>query len=479
MLSDSEILELEHLVKLNNLDEAKEHFWTFCKLLEPTFYKDSRPHLKLLCDTLEDFHYNRIKDNEGNIIYKLMLRIPPQHGKSRTLVNFTKWSLGRNNEERIITGSYGDAPASDFARYTRDGINEVKNMPDQIVFNDIFPTTKIKQGNAGVQKWALEGQHFNYLGVGCGGGVTGKGATLRIIDDLIKDAETALNDTALSKIWVWLSGTFSSRNSAEEGEVKEIFCATLWGENDPQYILETTEPNEWHILALPIYDENTDKMLCPDFMNKKQFLKLKNRMAVDSRTKMIFHANYLCVALSDNDTKVFPISTLKRYKEFPENTEYTTIAFADSADEGADNFSMPIARIYGNRVYIFDAIFDQLNLTIQEGQVLDKVKICDIKELVVETNSFGAYFKRRLTELMPFLYIFGQYSKANKMGRILAMAGIIKYYFYFPEKPTPTLEKLINQMCKLMKTSTKEDDSADSVAGLAAHLDKHYNIFQE
>ena len=116
---------------------------------------------------------------------------------------------------------YGDGPATDFSRYTRDGINEIANTPDQIVFSDIFPDTKIKQGNSSVQKWALEGQHFNYLGVGMGGGVTGKGATLRIIDDLVKDIEVAINDTALDKIWRWLSGTFSSRNSSEGGEVKE------------------------------------------------------------------------------------------------------------------------------------------------------------------------------------------------------------------------------------------------------------------
>ncbi len=33
-------------------------------------------------------------------------------------------------------------------------------------------------------------------------------------------------------------------------------------------------------------------------------------------------------------------------------------AIADTADEGMDYFAMPIARVYGNRVYIFDCIFD-------------------------------------------------------------------------------------------------------------------------
>lgn len=401
----------------------------------------------------------------------------PTHN-SRSLVNFTKWALGKNNEERIITASHSDGQASDFSRYTRDGISEVKNIESQVVYSDVFPGTKIKQGNASFQKWALEGQHFNYLGVGVGGGVTGKGATIRIMDDLIKDAEVALSDNALSKIWVWLSGTFSSRNAAIGGDVKEIFCATIWGEQDPQMILETTEPGEWYILAMPIYNADTDQMLCPDMMSKESYLKLKHRMEVDSRTKMIFQANYHCIAISDDETKVFPVSSLKRYKDFPVDMEYFTIAFADCADEGQDNFAMPIARVYGDRVYVFDAIFDQSNLTIQEGQVVSKVKECNINNLVIESNSFGAYFSRRMRELLPNIEIFAQFAKTNKMGRILANAGLIKLYFYFPENPNSTLQRFIQQVTQLMKTSTKNDDAPDSLTGMVQYLEKFNGLFK-
>jgi predicted phage terminase large subunit-like protein len=472
-------MTLETLLNCNLRQElARRDFWEFCHLLEPEFYRPEREHLRILCDTLEKFYYNQLLNDKGEPFHKLMIRMPPQHGKSRTLVNFTKWALGKNNEERIITASHSDGQASDFSRYTRDGISEVKNIESQVVYSDVFSETKIKQGNASFQKWALEGQHFNYLGVGVGGGVTGKGATIRIMDDLIKDAEVALSDNALSKIWVWLSGTFSSRNAAIGGDVKEIFCATIWGEQDPQIILEQTEPGEWFILAMPIYNTETNQMLCPDMMNKEAYLKLKHRMEVDGRTKMIFQANYHCVAISDDETKVFPISSLKTYKEFPVDMEYFTIAFADTADEGKDYFAMPICRVYGYRVYLVDAIFDQSNLTVQEGQVQSKVKEHKISKLVVESNSFGAYFGRRIRELIPNVEVFGQFAKTNKMGRILANAGLIKLYFYFPENPTPDLQRFITQVTKLMKTSTKEDDAPDSLAGLCAYLEKYMGLFK-
>ena len=188
--------------------------------------------------------------------------------------------------------------------------------------------------------------------------------------------------------------------------------------------------------------------------------------------------------ITEMEGQVFPEKSLKRYREFPENMEYFTIAFADTADEGEDYFAMPIARVYGNRVYVFDAIFDQCNLTIQEGQVQDKVKTCHINNMVVETNNAGAYFTRRLRELIKGIEIFGQYSKSNKMARILANAGLVKQYFYFPEQPNETLQKFMDQMYRLSKirqVGQKEDhdDAPDSLTGLCAYLEKYHQLFKE
>jgi predicted phage terminase large subunit-like protein len=183
--------------------------------------------------------------------------------------------------------------------------------------------------------------------------------------------------------------------------------------------------------------------------------------------------------ISELEGQVFSEGSLKRYRDLPDNMEYFTIAYVDSADEGKDHFAMPIARVYGNRVYIIDCIFDQENLTIQEGQVIGKVKEHRISTLAIETNSFGAYFSRRIRELLPEVEVFGMFSKTNKMGRILANAGLIKAYFYFPEKPNPALQKFMDQTVKLLKTDKEEDDAADSLSGLSAYLEKYLQLFRE
>ena len=465
------------------IELSRREFWEYCKTTEPEFYRESRPHLRRLCNTLDDFYHGRLLMDNGDPFVKLMIRLPPQHGKSRTLVNFTKWCLGKNRKERIITGSYGDAPASDFARYTRDGIMEIANTTDQIVYSDIFPGTKIKQGNASVQKWALEGEHFNYLGVGYGGGVTGKGATLRIIDDLVKDAEVALSDTALDKIWRWLSGTFSSRNSAEGGEVKEIFCATLWGDNDPQSILEKTEGSEWYILSMPIYDEVKDEMLCDELMNKKAFTKLKNRMLVDPRTKLIFYANYMCEAIIDEEMVLFPQNRIARFKELNKQVEDCPVfAYIDTADSGEDSLSMPVVKVINKKAYLIDVIFTKENLTVTEDQIVAKCKELGIDHLFVENNKEGTLFVNNLRKRLN-ISVYGIRNSTKKTERIWAQSGFIMENFVFKEEFEPLSEygKFMKELTGYLKTGkVKFDDSPDSIAGLSKILrSRFYYLFDE
>jgi len=192
-----------------------------------------------------------------------------------------------------------------------------------------------------------------------------------------------------------------------------------------------------------------------------------------------------------SETRVFPEGSLKTYNELPPDEKddkgetvinYFTIAFARAADESMDYFAMPVARVYpGNRVYVIDAVLELNNLTLQKDQLLGKAKEHNIKKLVIETNREGVNFMRRIRTLLHGIEVFGQYAKSNKreMARILANAGFVKMYFYFPENPNPTLQTFMNQAYRLMKTSIKEDDAADALTGLAAYLEKYHGMFKE
>ena len=85
---------------------------------------------------------------------------------------------------------------------------------------------------------------------------------------------------------------------------------------------------------------------------------------------------------------------------------------------------------------------------------------------------------RGLRELIKGVEIFGQYSKANKMARILANSGLIKEYFYFPERPNDTLKAFMDQVISLTVESKDNDDAPDALAGLCAHLEKYKQLFK-
>ena len=142
-----QINNIQDLQYLARIALARKDFWEFCKLREPSFYKDNRWHLKMLCRTLQDLYEGKLLKN-GRVVKKLMLNLPPRHGKSRTLINFCAWLFGKNNEERIIAVSYNEITASDLGKFTRDGIAEEKFDPSRIVYSDIFPGTKIKHGSS-------------------------------------------------------------------------------------------------------------------------------------------------------------------------------------------------------------------------------------------------------------------------------------------------------------------------------------------
>lgn len=169
--------ELEHkflLVREIKIRNARKDFWQFCKLLAPDFYVDENEHLKLICTILQKLYEGKLLNKNGEIYKRLMINMPPRHGKSRTLIMFCMWAIGRNNSNRFITCSYGDDLALDFSRYTRDGIMQTKNFPHEVIYNDVFPSVRIARGNSSNHQWAIEGQHFTYKGAGTGSGITGK-----------------------------------------------------------------------------------------------------------------------------------------------------------------------------------------------------------------------------------------------------------------------------------------------------------------
>ena len=113
------------------LELARKDFWEFCRLIDPKFYKKNRKYLRELCSKLQAFYESDKK--------ALIVNMPPRHGKSYTIQLFCAWVFGKNINERIMTASYNERLAINFARFVRDTILKTKAEESLIIYRDIFP----------------------------------------------------------------------------------------------------------------------------------------------------------------------------------------------------------------------------------------------------------------------------------------------------------------------------------------------------
>ena len=487
------LLQREKRIRL-----SRREFWEYCKTESPDFYREDRWHLKLNCFVLQALYERRLTKTyfrqlcediappwyvesvdwdrliDGYIYTKLMQNLPPRHGKSRTLVNFCKWVLGESKKNRIITCSYNDDLASTFSRYTRDGITEKKNLPTQIVYSDIFPESKIKQGNASYQEWALEGEFFNYKGAGVGGSITGKGCNISIVDDPVKDAETAYNANALDKIWLWYTGTFLSR--LEDGETGgiEIVNMTRWAKGDIcGRLLDGPEAREWLILSMEACNAEGN-MLCPSLLSKRKYDSLK-RNVDDS----IFQANYHQQPI---DIKGRLYTQFKTYSNLPVDENGQSLAerilsYTDTADEGSDYLCSLVAAEYKKELYILDVLYTKEGMEVTEPAAAEMLFENKATEATIESNNGGRGYARNVERILwekfkskrPTIKWFHQ--TKNKVARILSNATYVMDHVYFPVNWRDRWPEYYKAMSTYQREGkNKNDDAPDATTGLVEQI---------
>jgi hypothetical protein len=150
---------------------ARTDLACFCAMTYPKF--ELAHHHRLIIDKLEAI--------ERGEINRLMVFMPPRHGKSLTCSTlFPAWFLGRHPDQSIIASSYGQELASDFGR-------RVRNLVSDGLFQSIFPGARLADDSAAAHRFSLL-RGGQYYAVGSGGPITGRGANLLLIDDPTKSA---------------------------------------------------------------------------------------------------------------------------------------------------------------------------------------------------------------------------------------------------------------------------------------------------
>jgi len=389
------------------------------------------------------------------------------------------WVLGKNHKERIMTASYNDPLASDFSRYVRDGIKRKTESPLIMDHQDIFPDCKIKHGHSSHEKWALEGQFFNYKGVGIGGSATGAGNTIGIIDDPHKNAEEAFSALAKDKVWNWNTGTWRSR---KEMKWLEIICMTLWAPDDlcGRTLEDPLKKDKWFVFKLPaskprdedlrwyhkgLY-ENKDKMLFPEQLDREGYLD-----AQQDTHPAIFSANYDQDPVSI-EGRLYKYFKTYSEKQVPEKYE-EIIAYIDTADTGDDYLCVPVAGFLHGQLYAIDNLTTQDGMEITEPAVATLLHNNNVNTALFESNNGGRGFARNVERLLwerhgnRSVSIRWFHQTKNKIARILAGSTYIMNHVHMPEE----WHKIWPSYYRMMKNYQSKgknafDDPQDATTGL-------------
>jgi len=234
-------------------EKARRYYRAFRTYVAPWFKE--APHNELLANAFEEIEkYIASEGQEG--IGRLIVSIPAQMGKSTDAARlFPAWVLGRNPNIRIAITSYASSLSDGHSGFVR---NLVQSDAFKNVFggksNQMVPVD-ISDDSASKSDWDLAAPfRGGCVSRGIGGGLSGKGADLLIVDDPTKDIEEARSEIHQRKLMDWYESVATQRLS-KGGAV--LIIHTRWDPNDlaGQLLkkMGSGEPNaeQWKIIYLP------------------------------------------------------------------------------------------------------------------------------------------------------------------------------------------------------------------------------------
>ena len=198
--------------------------------------------------------YEHLEQLTAGEIDRLMLFVPPRHGKSELVtIRYPVWRMEREPETRVILGAYSQTLANRFSRKARKIARERFDLDIE---------------RAAAEEWeTADGGGMRAAGVGAG--VTGMGGHLIVIDDPVKSRAEANSAAYRDKVWQWYTDDLYTR--LEPGGAI-VLIMTRWHEDDlAGRILASDDADSWMVISLPAIAEDGDPLgrkigeaLCPD-----------------------------------------------------------------------------------------------------------------------------------------------------------------------------------------------------------------------
>lgn len=356
-VDDLEEEELDIEIELRRRELARRNYLDFVQYnnrkYEPQFFH------KYIAGELQRFADGKIK--------KLMITMPPQHGKSELSTrNFPPYLLGKNPDRRIGVLSFSASKAHKFSREIQQGID---NERYSVLFPDTRLPTPKDNGKRTEEEFSIVGTSGNLKAVGRKGPLTGDPLDIAILDDLFKDSDEAKSPTIRENTWSWIVDVVETRF---HNDSQVLYVTTRWDEDDPagrflkrDGIYDAVKnPDGWILInfaalrtnAVVSYDPRKEgEALWPNRHSKRRLETIKKN------SKNTFNALYQGDPKPDTDVIIY--SDWIEIDKFPTvfDDEFVGIDFGYTNDPTAATH----IGIEGNSIYL-DELFYETHLTNQD-----------------------------------------------------------------------------------------------------------------
>lgn len=366
-----------------------------------------------ICEALDRFLQDVIDKKSP----RLIITAPPRHGKSElTSRRFPAYALGKYPDLEIIACSYS-------AELTSLMNKDVQGIIDDECYNGVFPDTSLQGSlyapDTGVKVartadyFKVVGHKGHYRSTGVGGSITGMGAHVLIIDDPVKDRESANSPTIRTKTWDWFTSTALTRLAPGGGVI--IMC-TRWHCDDlVGHVLhnaETGQGDAYQLVNYPAIAEHDEKHrhigepLHPERFNLEALKGIRQNVGPRD-----WAALYQQRPVPDGGA-LFQDSWIHYYKpdELPHLHEFNKLVISwDMTFKATNTSDYVVGQVWGRKdanFYLLDQVRGRMDFvkTQEAFEALAK-KWPDVHRKLVEDKANGpaiiASLKSKVTGIIP------------------------------------------------------------------------------
>lgn len=410
-------------------------------------------HIQLIADKLEKLENRDIK--------RLMVFMPPRHGKSYLISQFfPAWYLGRNPEHEVIFASYSQDIASGFGR-------KVRNLMETNAYRYFFPGTLVSDDSSAVNRFNLT-KSGAYYAVGAGGPLTGRGANLIVIDDIHKNRAETMSETIKKTIHEWWGSTLYTR-LMPGGAV--IVVQTRWAEDDlPGHIL--SEQGElWDVLSLPAINDKNEA-LWPERYPMETLLDIKKTIGTQD-----FEALYQQSPFT-MEGNIIKRDWLRYYDSPPKDFDEQILTADLSYKEGTDT-DFTVIQAWGRKganCYLLDMIRKRMGFPEQ---------IAAIREMARRyPQAWGKYIEQHANgqavidmlknDIMGLIPVKPMTSKE---ARLAAVSPSFESGNIYLPKLAPFVQDVVHELCGF--PHAKHDDIVDATVYAVSQFSAVHNSYEK